>query len=293
MIKTCAKLDPNQYQQFETLAQACRAHDHGQPLFYDHLLRQMRNPDSNLLLLQEKQLLGFASVYYFYDDACEIGLMIHPEHRKKGYAYQLLKASLPQLQNKKMETLIFTIGANSPSASFLKHLGLKYQTSEYHMRRSGYDPRFTGTQRISIRSAMEYDIPILCQIDTQCFHVRPEMSERFGRLIHESNYHILVAQYNHQVIGKAHIQWSSENEATLSDIAILPLHQNKGYGGELLEASIQYSLQSGRSQQRLDVETSNASALNLYKRYGFESYDSHDYWDIERTELEKRLTQWG
>ena len=290
MYASFPQLDHQLYQQVESLCKQCREQDGGTPLLYPNLLMQRRNSESNWLMIEHEQCVGMASVYYFYDEACEITLMVAPDHRKQGIATQLLKLLMPQLWQHGMKRLIFTVGTDSPYKSWLQEKGLTYLTSEYHMQREGYDPKLMGERELQVRPARRRDIEVLCQIDDQCFSHRPEMAERFASLINDAQYTLLVAEYNHKIIGKAHIHWQN-NEAVLSDIAILPLYQGQGLGGELLASAIGKALKEGFNRQTLDVETTNAHALQLYKRYGFKTFDAHDYWQLSLTELEHWLRQ--
>ena len=288
MYSALSQLNHEQYQQIEELAQRCKEKEGGAPLLYSNLLLQSRNQESNWLFEDAQRCLGLASVYYFYDKACEITLMIDPSYRRQGHAKQLLARLMPQLQQRGMETLIFTMATQSPHSPWLQKKGFEYRTSEYRMQRDGYDPKLTGAHQLKITAAQPNDIEFLCQIDEQCFGVRPEMAERFSALIYDTNYSILIARLNNMAIGKAHIHWQN-NAALFSDIAILPAFQGQGFGSELLAFLIETSLKEGFNRQVLDVETQNAHALKIYQQYGFKSYDSHEYWQIELKQLQSLL----
>lgn len=280
MYTALSQLSEPQYQQVLALAQRCKAQDGGVPILYPHLLQQYRNQDNTWLYQEAGQCFGFLSVYFFYDNACEITVMIDPKHRQQGHAHQLLSRISLRLQQRGIQTLIFTIGTQSPHAPWLKNKGLSYRASEYHMQREGYDPKLVGARKLHIRAAQPEDIDALCNIDAQCFSARPEMAARLSVLIHDAQYFIAVAEFDNTIIGKAHIYWKG-SAAMLSDIAILPNFQGQGLGSELLASLISKCLKEGYSRQILDVETQNAHALKLYQQYGFATFDAHDYWDIE------------
>ncbi|WED42747.1 GNAT family N-acetyltransferase [Legionella cardiaca] len=289
MIICNSQLDDAQLQAVLDLAAQCREHDGGTPTFYNHLLLQKRPTENNVLYFQEGQLIAFLSVYFFYEDACEVSLMVAPKYRRQGIAKQLLHTIFPLLIAKEMDKLIFS----SPAAvneSWLTRLGFTYRNSEYHMQRNSYEPFLMPSQKLDIRKATIDDIPTLCSIDAACFPGQQEnMTIRFNILFNDSNYTLLIAYYKKEVVGKAHIHWQG-SRVIFSDIAVLPKFQKQGLGGELLTYCINHALSAGKNHLALDVETSNRNALSLYTRHGFKTVNISDYWMIP---LRNLAYDWG
>lgn len=288
MIVCNNELDETQLKMVHDLALLCRETDGGTPTFYNHLLLQKRPTDNNVFYFNDGELIGFLSVYFFYDDACEVSLIVHPQHRRKKIAKQLLHTIIPLLIAKEMVYLIFS----SPEAineRWLSKLGFSYRHGEYHMQRNSYEPILQHTQKMHIRKAVDTDIPNLCAIDEACFpQAQKDMFARFTHLLNDNCYSLFIASYNERVVGKAHIHWQSQ-EAIFSDIAILPQYQRQGLGGEMLVYCINHALSSGKKKLSLDVETSNRNALNLYLRHGFQIANVSDYWLIP---LQKLTQDW-
>ncbi|MBA2651542.1 MAG: GNAT family N-acetyltransferase [Tatlockia sp.] len=277
-------MNPSQLDALLKLAALCKAEDKDLPPLYTHILEQKRVSDSNYFFYQEDKLIGFLSVYFFYTNACEITIIIDPTQRHKGIAKRLIKAALPLLEAKQVETLLFS----TPEAAhekWLSGLGFTYQNSEYHMERNSFEPIMISNHRLVMRKATEADIPALCSIDEVCFPVEPEnMPLRFISLMSDVDYHIMLASLDSKAIGKAHIRWQTD-KATFSDIAIMPPYQSQGLGSELLADCINNALLLGKTKLALDVETSNHSALNLYTRHDFKSVNSIDFWAISTEKL--------
>ncbi|MBA2657464.1 MAG: GNAT family N-acetyltransferase [Tatlockia sp.] len=278
------QLNTVQLDSLNQLAALCKATDGDLPPLYIHILEQKRLSDSNFLYYQDNKLVGFLSVYFFYTNACEITMIIDPNHRRKGLAKQLLAALIPLIEAKQVGTLLFS----TPEAAhekWLSSLGFNYQNSEYHMERNSFEPILIKKNRLTIRKANENDIPTLCAIDELCFPVEPEnMPLRFISLMAEADYTILLASIDGKAIGKAHVRLQDE-KAIFSDIAIIPQYQSQGFGSELLANCINNALEQGKTKLALDVETSNHSALNLYTKNEFKSVNSIDFWAIPATKL--------
>lgn len=284
------QLNTDQLSALNELATACREVDRDLPPLYLHILEQKRLSDSNFLFYQNDTLVGFLSIYFFYTNACEISLIVAPDKRRKGIAKQLIKAALPLLEAKQVDTLLFST-PEIINENWLSNLGLLYQNSEYHMERNSFEPILIKNNRLVIRKASETDIPALCSIDEVCFPVEPEnMPLRFISILNDGDYSIMLAFLNNKAVGKAHIRWQKD-EAIFSDIAIMPQYQSQGLGSELLANCINDALLLGKIKLALDVETSNHSALNLYTRHDFKSVNAIDFWAINTEKLRELLSK--
>jgi ribosomal protein S18 acetylase RimI-like enzyme len=282
------QLSTTQLSALGKLARLCAAVDKDLPPLYKHILRQKRVSDNNFFYYKDKELIGFLSVFFFYADACEISLMIAPKFRRQGKARRMLKAALPLIQTKGIGTLLFSNPAATNDA-WLTPLGFSYKNSEYHMERHSVQPILITKQALAVRQATEADIPILCAIDELCFPVEPDnMYLRLMNLLSDKSYTIRLAFYDSKPVGKAHVRWQGQ-EAIFSDIAITPQYQRKGLGSELLAHCINHALAQGKNKLALDVETSNQGALNLYKRYDFNTVNAIDFWAIRTEKLNSLL----
>ncbi|WP_026069204.1 GNAT family N-acetyltransferase [Legionella tunisiensis] len=274
-----------QLKSIDDLATLCRAADGGVPPLYRHLLIEKRATDNNVFYYQDSNLVGFLSVYFFYQDACEVSIIVDPTHRRQGIATQMLQSIMPLLLAKQINTVIFSTPAEL-NDKWLSKLGFHYQSSEYHMQRQSYEPILITRHNLTIRPATVADIPILSVIDEACFEAakQTDMAARFNSLLEDANYIIFLASHQEKPVGKAHFRWQSD-DVILSDIAILPAYQGQGWGSELLTWCINNALSHGKTNLVLDVETSNHNALNLYTRHGFKTKDANDYWTISIDKL--------
>ncbi len=279
MITSTNQLNDLQLKQLETLLNLCRKKDESVPNVYTHILAQQRTLPASLLYYEDQQLIGFLSVYFFYETAVEVAVLVDPAKRRQGIAKQLIAEIIPLVEYHEFQQLIFS-GPAHLNDQWLLSKGFKYLHSEYYMERDELNPLLINNNTLTFREATMNDIPILSAIDKACFpkhHV--ESIERFQHLIEGREYQILIATENNKPIGKAHIRWQDQG-ATLSDIAILPTHQGKGLGTTLITHCINLALLEGKPRLNLDVETHNLKALNLYSRLGFLIQNACDYWEI-------------
>lgn len=286
MITNTNQLNDLQLKELGALLDLCKKKDESVPNVYTHILSQTRTLPASLLYYENKQLVGFLSVYFFYEEAVEVALIVHPSWREQGIAKRLISEIIPLVESQEFQKLIFS----SPSHlndQWLLTKGFHYLHSEYYMERDDLNPLLITDHALTFRKANMNDIPVLSAIDKACFpkhHV--DSVERFQHIIEGREYQILIAIQNNKPIGKAHLRWQDKG-ATLSDIAILPTYQGKGLGTALITHCINLALIEGKPHLNLDVETHNLKALNLYSRLGFLIQNACDYWEINTEQLKK------
>lgn len=284
-IITTKQLNAKQLQDLDNLSSLIEAADQGVPPLYRSLLEKPRDSEGSVLYYQDNQLVGFLAAFFFYETACEVALIVHPDYRRQNIAKKLLQTILPLLIEREMMQLIFSMTARF-NDSWIASKGFTYRQSDYHMDRFDFNPIFISSPRLQIRQANFEDISDLCSIESACFtEIHSEPFMRYANLLCDPDYFIVVANFQGQNIGKAHLRWQ-EQEAQFFDIGILPKFQKRGFGGELIASCINFSLQKGKAKQALDVVATNEAALKIYLRHGFKITMHHDYWQITLPKLQ-------
>lgn len=62
-----------------------------------------------------------------------------------------------------------------------------------------------------------------------------------------------------------------DDEAHVTNIAVLPSFQNQGLGMLLLKEGEQFAIEKGVTKISLEVKTSNRQGVRLYEKYGFQA----------------------
>lgn len=289
MLKQAHQLSSQDLQALGALLEQCKHYDGHVIPVYAHLLTRKRTLPS-LLYYQDQQLIGFLSAFGFYENACELALMVAPSVRKQGIARAMLLHMLPILATLQLNTVIFSSIHSTHKPWFNKNQ-FAHLKSEFEMVWDIAELPETDESELQVFQASEVDIPFLCSIDSLCF---PEQSmgqnnmvERFLNLLNDDTYTIFLARHAGIPIGKAHIHWLA-NSAQLTDIAILPKEQRQGHGSELLRQCIRYIRTMRKTPITLNVETRNQHALNIYTNLGFIITNICDYWSIQLNNLLKK-----
>lgn len=288
ILSSTDQVNKRQLRDLDKLLQLCNKKDKGTPPTYPYILRQKRETKNAIFCYRAEKLIGFLSVFFFYEDACEICLMVAPAFRRKGIARRLIKAIKSLVLARGMEKIIFSTTANF-GADWLPSLGLAYQQSEYHMQRLSKEKQVINQSQLTLTEARLDDLNILCDLDIACFPKQAvDMNARLSYLLANPSCTILLAYYQGEVVGKAHIH-KREGKINFSDIAIFPAAQNRGFGSELLAHCINRMIDAGKTEIVLDVEAKNVAALNLYARQGFVTTNSYDYWIIGARDLLSKI----
>ncbi len=286
MIKNTKHISVEALKDLKNLAALCRLQDNSTPNLYLHILAQPRSVPASLFYYQEQQLLGFLAAYFFYEEAVELALLVHPNYRRQGIAKLLVQAILPLIEAQNYRGLIFSSPNGLNQECFLKQRYC-YSHSEYQMKRRDLSPILERRHLLKFRQASLDDLDTLSALDGLCFpNKHPNLGDRFINLLNNKEYSLLLALDGEQAIGKIHIRWEADG-ASLSDIAVYPEAQGKGYGTALVSHSINHALQKGKPLLSLDVETHNEPSLNLYKRLGFFVDNACDFWRIDLERLKQ------
>lgn len=278
------QLTDQQIVDLEDLTHTCKIKDgHTLPV-YAHLLRKFRPAFQNNLLYHHQKLIGFLTVFFFYEDACEVVLLIDPPHRKQGYARKLLQELFAELF---IDKLIFSNPSGCNDA-WLMTKGFSYKNSElemqFHLNQKIPDFHFEGV----LREALPQDIAHLSTIHKQCFEEQAnKIEDRIALLFNDPDYKIMILEKEGIPIAKAHLWWQKK-QYRLMDFGVLPEWRKQGFGAALLWKSLQYALIEKKHPLYLDVKEDNSEAIRLYHRFGFIVSNKVDYWIIQTQKLRHR-----
>ena len=124
-----------------------------------------------------------------------------------------------------------------------------------------------------LRRANVEDIDILVHIEEAVYAgSAPWLLRDFLSELSRPNVRLyLVVERNKQVIGFAGVAYQREQrDMHITNIAIVPVWQNKGLGTMIIQELIVFSQQLGADTMSLEARDSNRSAIMLYTRLGFQ-----------------------
>ena len=119
----------------------------------------------------------------------------------------------------------------------------------------------------SIREMNEKDINGVMKVDLASF-ASPWTREIFEQEIHHNDHaHYFVIIGEEKIVGYVGL-WIVEDDAQVTNIALLPTYRGYKIGEKLFGFAMQYAIQQGASRLSLEVRMSNVVAQKLYRKFG-------------------------
>ncbi len=117
-----------------------------------------------------------------------------------------------------------------------------------------------------IRPMQMEDVPFVYAIEQQGYDF-PWSKNLFEQAVKSTKY-CAVLEVDSKIVGYGILSYVV-GEAELLNICIAPNHQGKGLAGVLLEHLIDHATEQDNHEMYLEVRVTNAPAIALYERIGF------------------------
>lgn len=122
---------------------------------------------------------------------------------------------------------------------------------------------------MQLRSWEEKDLPILAEIEARCFPCDAWSEEMLSQTLKTPYQWSVLAENDGEIYGYACL-FSLFETAELLNIAIDTAYRGRGIGERLLTAVHEQAKTLGAERILLEVRVSNAPAIALYKKHGYE-----------------------
>lgn len=121
---------------------------------------------------------------------------------------------------------------------------------------------------IQVRSMQPRDVACIAELEKICFSI-PWSEEALDESLGKSEYIFLAAELDGKIAGYVGMI-SALDEGDITDVAVFPEYRKKGVACALLTALKDRCAALGISRIFLEVRESNAPAIGLYEKMGFE-----------------------
>ena len=278
-VRTRDHLSPAEAADVQTLAAAADEADGVGPLSEDGLLGLRGEGRRHLLVHADDTLAGYA---YVHEGSGE--LVVHPKHRLRGHGSALLAAAGPgPLQ-------FWAHGDEQAARTFAEKAGFKRSRVLWQMRRPLADlPDLPIPEGVSVRTFVPgTDDRAWLGVNSRAFAHHPEQGRwttedlrlRFGEpWFDPAGFLLAVDEADDRLLG---FHWTKVHPAegdqpAIGEIYVLgvdPGGHRRGLGAALSVAGLRHLAGLGLSDALLYVDESNAAAVALYRRLGFEIYST-------------------
>jgi ribosomal protein S18 acetylase RimI-like enzyme len=238
-------------------------------------------PGSWFLVYEQGVLIGLGSLPG--DPEPEASVMVHPALRRRGVGSALVDAIRAECEQRGLPgCLLVTNEVAESGVAFVSALELPRTHSEYRLQ---FDraaavqarPRIEG---LALRPAIRDDKTTMVDILAASFgDPTDEATSHVERGLAERTRRFYLAELDRVPIGMLRAgEWDGAGDITA--FAVLPSHQGRGYGRQMLRDAVELLLAEGWESISIEVATDNDRALELYQSCGFQVTNKYGYYRL-------------
>jgi len=237
------------------------------------------NGDHAFLCHDKDQLIGFLCWYTVDGIEGNINGMVHPDYRRQGVFRSLLERAKEDMKAQGIQTLRYRIPSDSQSGiDCVFHLKACFNSSEYTMELLDLTTKQQLYSDLFLRPSEPYDLEFMVKCSSQAFgDSEPWTREYFARTI-EPHRFTYIALTNNEPVGMIRVNRLHVSTAVIHDFCVMPSHQGRGLGRDILVITVKQLLAEQCAHIRLGVVTNNKHALNLYQGVGFTIVSESQYY---------------
>lgn len=121
---------------------------------------------------------------------------------------------------------------------------------------------------VAVEPMADINLSEVYSIEEKCFP-EPWSKAQFKQELRSTLSKYFVAKSDDRIVGYVGVMFITD-EAHLTTIAVCPDWQHKGIGSMLLLKAADLAIERGMRIITLEVRVSNETAINMYKKFGFE-----------------------
>jgi len=241
-------------------------------------LASMNQQQAHLFIIHDsEQWLGAAVVLDILQNGCyEVGFAVVSEHIAPIFIDEIVAFC----RTKNAKSISFVIDERAIlETEQLTLKGARFEKSEAQMRLDQLQLH-TFIDKINLREYKHTEREQMRHILMASFGDSQEESEAVIQLSISDHTRTLYGIYdNSTLVGT--INLIRADEAYVTAFAVHPMHQGKGIGQCALAKAAKMLLGEGYSHVSLDVEVENEHALNLYRRVGFRTIQTFNFYKFD------------
>lgn len=258
----------------EELVKACHQHD---GTFHQPYLDNLYNFDHNMpafILAEEGELAGFLSIYADEPGEAQLEIFVHPAHRRKGLASQLLREFGKIVEQYGLTDLSYVTEQVfiDQHPDVLSHFGLTV-TDDRELWLVLPNQTMPLAERADVQvslASMEH-LESIAQFQAKAFEQELDHARHYAReSIQNQEAWLYILQKGEQVLASVTVD-VSQGSNHFFGLAVDVDHQGQGIGTYLLKSVINLLARENQTYFQIVVEKGNQAALNLYQKLGFET----------------------
>ncbi len=225
------------------------------------------------------QLAGYAQIDSGGREV-EFTAATFPEFRRQGVFRALLSAVRQEVLTRGAESLLLvSYRASQSGTAAAQALGLRYVSSEYRMEAEAASLPPLPLGSVALVPVNSSNIASLASLTAQSFGGGGTSPEALAQRLQQAGVRYFLAQIDGEQIGQIGVV-DTGGSLYIRGVGILPEQRRRGYGRQLLAATMTLMLAEGQTHFALDVATDNPQALSLYQSCGFRETLVYVYYNV-------------
>lgn len=280
IIKDFKRLDEGTLSQIRSLEQAVMKQDGERNEVYLDTSLHFNNSIKHTFIAYEKdQPISVLHLFLPTSREAELCAMTLPDYRGRGYFSALLLCAGKELSKYGIPDILFVADRRDSNKSLMDHLDANYDFSEYAMaleKNSWHDQsQDNGIRLIKTKFG---DLDTLTDISRAVFgESEADARSRIEKSLLARTREGFAANLSGKLVGMCYVDYEERDPGVFS-FGVLPEFQGKGYGRRFLSLIIGHLFNRGAVRVKLEVDSKNDRALNLYRSIGFAVSSGYDYY---------------
>jgi ribosomal protein S18 acetylase RimI-like enzyme len=280
-------LSPAEIAECEQLVALCNRYENLH-LHLNLAMLKMRSGKENtdFLYYHNGMLVGYLSLMSWGTEDRELHIgVVHPAYRCQGIFRALLETAIAECSAQGMRKLVLVCEDSSRSATAcMTALRAHYTFSEHEMVLEHFHDSMTFDDRLVLSPANSSHIDALVAVQSRSFND----SEAFvllmvAKFLQEPQRHFYLATFGEEglscrePVGVLRLDEFGD-EIGIYAFGVLPEYRRRGYGRQMLEEIIREIRARSQKAIKLEVDTRNEVAINLYRSCGFAIRTTYNYY---------------
>ncbi|WP_160671689.1 GNAT family N-acetyltransferase [Clostridium sp. C8-1-8] len=287
IIKSYNNLNDQLVKEIKELEAVCKKQDNLKgDIFLDNSLNFNKDINNLFMVYEGEKLVSVIYLFMPTKAEAEVSAYTHPEYRKKGYFKTLLNEATKEIEKYDVKDFLFVCESEAKDGKLtLKALEAKYDFTEYLLKYNKKSDKEDAHSDITLEKAKFEHLDAIIEASMDAFGEGYEDAKNYAtNTIDSKDRDMYLVNYKDKIIGMCSLNYSEE-DVFLFGFGIKKEYQGKKLGKAALRKIINLVVNEKNRNLRLEVDSNNIIAFNLYKNCGFEIKTAFEYYRLLRSEI--------